>query len=305
MGEAVACTTDQTVLGEGPRWDARRDELLWVDILAGRVYRHRIGNNGDLVPVDRYQVSGTVGAIAPIEGDEGWLLAAERRFLHLSPDGNVRSLTDDVAAVGTRMNDAACDPQGRFWAGTKADQVGGAALYRFDGGGHTEMVRDGMTISNGLDWSPDGATMYLADSGTRIIHAFAFEPESGTISDERDLVEVPKTVGAPDGLTVDTAGDLWVAIWGGWQVRRYSPDGVLRQELPIPAEQTSACAFAGAGLHRLYVTSATEDWSEEQRRSQPGAGLVYRLETDATGLPARPFRPNQAWWATAGNEGDG
>ena len=118
-------------------------------------------------------------------------------------------------------------------------------------------------------------------------------------------MEVPKTVGAPDGLTVDTAGDLWVAIWGGWQVRRYSPDGVLRQELPIPAEQTSACAFAGAGLHRLYVTSATEDWSEEQRRSQPGAGLVYRLETDATGLPARPFRPNQAWWATAGNEGDG
>ena len=171
MGKAIACTTDQTILGEGPRWDARRGELLWVDILAGCVYRHRIGGNGDLVLVDRYEVGETVGAVAPVEGDDGWLLAGERRFLHLSPDGTVRPLTGSVASLGTRLNDAACDPQGRFWAGTKADEPGGAALYRFDGDGRTEMVRDGMTISNGLDWSPDGATMYLADSGTRTIHA--------------------------------------------------------------------------------------------------------------------------------------
>ena len=242
----------------------------------------------------------TVGAVAPVEGDDGWLLAGERRFLHLSPDGTVRPLTGSVASLGTRLNDAACDPQGRFWAGTKADEPGGAALYRFDGDGRTEMVRDGMTISNGLDWSPDGATMYLADSGTRTIHAFAFDPEAAPFPMKRVLVEVPEAVGAPDGLTVDTEGDLWVAIWGGWQVRRYSPDGVLRQELPIPAEQTSSCAFAGSGLHRLYVTTATEDWSDEQRRAEPGAGLVYRLDTGATGLPARAFRPNPGWWAKPG-----
>ena len=232
MGEAVACTTDQTILGEGPRWDARRDELLWVDILAGRVYRHRIGNNGDLVPVDRYQVSGTVGAIAPIEGNDGWLLAAERRFLHLSPDGRVRRSPTSVAAVGTlheRRRMRSTGPVLGWYQGRRGGWRRPLSVRRW------WAHRNGPRRHDDLEWSglePDGATMYLADSGTRIIHAFDFEPESGTISDERVLVEVPDVVGAPDGLTVDTAGDLWVAIWGGWQVRRYSPDGVLRQELP-------------------------------------------------------------------------
>jgi sugar lactone lactonase YvrE len=244
-------------------------------------------------------VAGTVGAVAPVDGDEGWLLAAGRRFLHLSPDGSLRPVTDDVAPTGVRMNDAACDPQGRFWAGTKADRAGGAALYRLDGDGHVEVVLQGLTISNGLDWSPDGATMYLADSGPRTIRAFTFDPEFGTISDERVLVEVSAHVGAPDGLTVDADGDLWVAIWGGGRVHRYSPAGVLVQELLVPAVQTSSCAFAGPGMHRLYVTTATEGWNDEQRRAEPGAGLVYRFDTDTTGRPSNPFRPDPTWWVTA------
>jgi sugar lactone lactonase YvrE len=299
IAEAVACTTEQTILGEGARWDARRGELLRVDILAGRVYRDLVGDDGVLVPVATYQVPGSVGAIAPVDDDDGWLLAAGRRFLHLSPDGSLRRLTDDVVPAGTRMNDADCDPQGRFWAGTKADHVGGACLYRLDGEGHTELILDGLTISNGLGWSPDGRTMYLADSGPRLIHAFTFDSERGTISDDRMIVELQAEIGAPDGLTVDADGDLWVAIWGGGRVHRYSPAGVLRQELLCPASQTSSCAFAGPGLHRLYVTTATEDWSDEQRRADPAAGLVYRLDTDATGRPANPFRPDPGWWASA------
>jgi sugar lactone lactonase YvrE len=109
-GAAVACTTEQTVLGEGVRWDARRGELLRVDILAGRVYRDRIGDDGNLAPVRVYTVPGTVGAIAPIEGDDGWLLVASRGFIHLRPDGSTRTLAE-VAPTGTRMNDGACDPQ--------------------------------------------------------------------------------------------------------------------------------------------------------------------------------------------------
>ncbi len=297
--EAIACTSEQMILGEGPRWDARRGELLRVDILAGRVYRDRVDHDGALIPVDTYQVAGTVGAVAPVDGDEGWLLAAGRRFLHLSPDGSLRPVSDDVAPTGVRMNDAACDPQGRFWAGTKADRAGGAALYRLDGDGHVEVVLQGLTISNGLDWSPDGATMYLADSGPRTIRAFTFDPEFGTISDERALVEVPAEIGAPDGLTVDVDGDLWVAIWGGGRVHRYSPAGVLVQELLVPAVQTSSCAFAGPGMHRLYVTTATEDWNDQQRRAEPGAGLVYRFDTDAIGRPSNPFRPDPTWLAAA------
>jgi len=294
--KAVACTTEQTQLGEGARWDARRDELLRVDILAGRVWRDRIADDGALLPVRAYQVPGTVGAIAPVQDDGGWLLAAGRGFAYLAEDGALGSLAE-IAPTGTRMNDAACDPQGRFWAGTVAPQAGGAALYRLDADGQVERVLDGLTISNGLGWSPDGGTMYLADSGPRVIHAFAFDGRHGTLSQDRILVRVPQDVGAPDGLTVDAAGDLWVAIYGGGCVHRYSPAGDLRQVLHVPAQQSTSCAFAGPGLDRLYVTTATEHWSDEARRAQPGAGLVYRLDTDARGLAAAPFRPEPLWWA--------
>ena len=297
---AIACTTEQTLLGEGARWDERRDELLRVDILAGRVYRDRVAADGRLVAIRSYQFAGTVGAIAPIEGDEGWLLAAGRNLAHLAPNGSLRPLAE-LAPAGTRLNDAACDPQGRLWAGTLADdhRTGGGGLYRFDREGRVDLVLDGLTISNGLGWDPDGHTMYLADSGTRSIWAFDFDGAHGTITGERVLATIHKDVGAPDGLTVDAAGDIWVAIYGGGQVRRYRSDGSLRETLHVPAPQTTSCAFAGPGLHRLYVTTATEGWSDERRRAEPAAGLVYWVDTDATGRPASPFSPYAAWWATA------
>ena len=120
-GSAIACTVEQSLLGEGVRWDARRKEMLRVDILAGRVYRDRIDENGGLVPVRTYTVPATVGAIAPIEGDDGWPLAAGRGFVHLRADGSTRTL-DEATPPATRMNDGASDPQGRFWAGTLADE---------------------------------------------------------------------------------------------------------------------------------------------------------------------------------------
>ena len=149
-----------------------RDELLRVDILAGRVFRDRVAGDGGLLPVRAYHVPGTVGAVAPIEGDEGWLLAAGRGFLHLGPDGTLRTIAE-VSPAGTRMNDAAADPQGRFWAGTLADgfRPGGGSLYRLDGTGRIDRVLEGLTISNGLGWSPDGTTIYLVDSGPREIRA--------------------------------------------------------------------------------------------------------------------------------------
>ena len=157
---------------------------------------------------------------------------------------------------------------------------------------------DALTISNGLGRSPDGDTMYLVDSGPRVIHAFAFDADRGTISAGRILVTVPEDAGAPDGMTVDSAGDLWVAIYGGGRVNRYAPDGSLREAYPIPARQCTCCAFGGPGLHRLFVTTATEGWTDEQRRAEPAAGLVYRVDTDAAGRPASPFRPDPAWWQT-------
>ena len=294
---AVSCTSGQCLLGEGARWDARRNELLRVDILAGHVYRDCLDPVGGLVPVRTYQVPGTVGAVTPLDGDSGWLLAAGQGFTHLRLDGSLRPIAE-VATAGTRMNDAACDPQGRLWAGTLADDhhEGGGALYRLDRDGRTEQVLGDLTIPNGLDWSPDGSTMYLADSGPRVVHAFEFDAERGTISAGRDLVTVADDVGRPDGMTVDAVGDLWVAIYGGGRVHRYSPDGALRQVLRVPAEQTTSCAFAGPGLHWLYVTTGTEGWSDDDRRAEPAAGVVYRLDTDASGRPAAPYRPDPTWW---------
>ncbi len=303
MGEpaaAVPRTTEQTVLGEGVRWDARREELLRVDILVGRVHRDRVLDDGRLEPVAVYQVPGTVGAIAPVSGDDGWVLAAGRGFTYLRPDGS-RRLLAEVAPEGVRMNDAACDPQGRLWAGTMADdqREGGGALYRLDASGRTELVLSGLTISNGLGWSPDGRTMYLIDSGPGVVHAFDFDGRHGTIARPRAMVTVDEDVGAPDGMTVDTAGDLWVAIYGGGRVQRYSPDGNLLEEWLLPAEQTTSCGFAGRGLHRLYVTTATERWTDERRRAELSAGLVYSFETDTMGRPAEPYRPDATWWSAA------
>ena len=297
-GVAIACTDEQAQLGEGVRWDARRSELLRVDIVRGTVFRDGCSSGGGLAAVQRYELPWPVGMIAPIDGDDGWLLGAGRGFVHLAPDGRHRTITE-VSGPGTRMNDGAADPQGRFWGGSLADDhhAGGGAFYRLDRTGHAEQVLDGLTIPNGVGWSPDGRTMYLVDSGPRVVHAFAFDGDRGTIADERVLLTVPEDVGAPDGLTVDAAGDLWIAIYGAGQVRRYSPDGELRETLDVPAAQTTCCAFGGPGLHTLYVTTATENWTDEQRAAEPAAGLVYRLETGATGVAAAPFRPDPAWWS--------
>ena len=296
-GQAVACNTEQTQLGEGIRWDGRRGELLAVDILAGRVARGLLRNDGLIERVGVYQLPETVGMIAPIQGDDGWVLGSGRGFVHLALDGTHRTIAQ-VAPAGTRMNDGACDPQGRFWGGTLADDhhTGGGALYRLDRTGRTEVMLEGLTISNGIGWSPDGRTMYLVDSGPRVVHAFTFDGDRGTISAGRVLVTVPEDIGAPDGMTVDAAGDLWVAIYGGGRVNHYAPDGSLRDVYPIPARECTCCAFGGPGLHRLFVTTATEGWTDEQRRSDLAAGLVYRVDTDATGRPAAPFRPDPEWW---------
>jgi sugar lactone lactonase YvrE len=234
----------------------------------------------------------TVGAITPVDGDDGWLLAAGRGFVQLTPDGTFSTLAE-VAPPGTRMNDGSCDPQGRFWAGTMAEDhhAGEGALYRLDRNAQVDLMLDGLTIPNGLGWSPDGNTMYLIDSGPRLIHAFAFDADAGTISQGRTLVTVAREIGAPDGMTVDAAGDLWVAIYGGGRVHRYAPNGQVRAVLLVPAIQSTSCAFAGEGLDRLYVTTGTEGWSEEQRRAEPAAGLTYRFDTDSTGMSATPYRP--------------
>jgi sugar lactone lactonase YvrE len=286
-------------LGERPVWDAAAGCLIWVDILAGHLHRYRPGA-GDEV----YHAAGVpVGAAAPRAvkgageggtgrwaGGGGYVLAAADGFRLVGADGTPGGapLRPPGMAAGVRFNDGACDPAGRFWAGTVARdrRPGAGALYRLDPDGQITVVLDGVTESNGLGWSPDGGTFYFIDSGEPRprIRAFPCDLAAGTLGAPRDLVQPPPEQGIPDGLIVDAAGCVWVAFWGGHAVRRYSPAGALLAELPVPVSQPSCPALGGPDLADLYVTTAWEDMAPAQRAAEPLAGHLLRTRVDRAGL---------------------
>ena len=284
--------------GEGPTWDDGRGELLWVDITAGQVRRASVDADDTLTELAVHRGGDTVGAVVPA-ADGGWLLAADGGFTHLPADGTARVLvtlageggTD--AGGGTRMNDAACDPAGRFFAGTMAfdERPGAGTLYRLDLDGTVTTVLDGLTVSNGIGWSPDGGTVYLADSGPGVVHAFDYDLASGTFAAGRVLLEFTGDDGVADGLTVDDEGCVWTALWGGGQVRRWSPDGELLAVVDVPgAEQTSSCAFAGPRRDLLVVSTSAEGLDDAARAAQPDAGRLYAVRPGVTGPAASTYR---------------
>jgi sugar lactone lactonase YvrE len=192
-----------------------------------------------------------------------------------------------------RMNDGACDPQGRFWAGTMAydESPGAGVLYRLELDGTCTTVQTGLTISNGIDWSPDGSVMYLSDSGDAIVDAFDFDPVSGDIGGRRTVVRITERGEAPDGLTVDRSGDIWVAMWDGGEVRCYSPEGELRRTLTLPVDRPTSCAFGGEDGTTLFITTAREGLDEAAIARQPDAGRVFRVDgLGAAGKPCAPYR---------------
>jgi sugar lactone lactonase YvrE len=284
--------------GEGPTWDAGRGELLWVDISAGQVRRASVDADDTLTELAVHRGGDTVGAVVPAV-DGGWLVAADGGFTHLADDGTARVLIalagegGTEADGGTRMNDAACDPAGRFFAGTMAfDQRPGAgALYRLDLDGTVTTVLDGLTVSNGIGWSPDGGTVYLADSGPGLVHAFDYDLDSGTFAAGRVLLEFTGDDGVADGLTVDDEGCVWTALWGGGQVRRWSPAGELLAVVEVPrVAQTSSCAFAGPGLDLLVVSTSAEGLDDAARAAQPDAGRLCTIRPGVTGPAASVYR---------------
>ncbi len=278
-------------LGERPFWDAGQACLMWVDINAGRLHRYRPGV-GDEIALDLSGVA--LGAAAPRRGG-GYVLATAAGFRLTGAAGEIEegALRPPGMPADAHFNDGACDPAGRFWAGTVTGDVrpGAGALYRLDPGGTVTMALDGVTESNGLGWSLDGGTFYYIDSGEPEprIRAFRFEAASGELGRSRDLVRFPGGGPVPDGLVVDAEGTLWVAIWGAGQVHRYAPDGELLAVLPVPASQPTCPAFGGPGLDELYLTTAWEGMTGEQRAAEPLAGHVLRAIPGARGGPALAF----------------
>lgn len=290
---ARVCSAGRGLLSEGPRWDADRAELIWVDILAGEVHTAPLGDDGRLEPVRTLRVGRHVGAAAPATGG-GYVLAAAGGFWHVDDHGALTELAQpEPGRTDVRMNDGICDPQGRFWGGTMAyaETPGAGRLYRLELDGRCTLVLDGLTISNGMGWSPDGATMYLADSGTGEVYAFDFDPARGSVDRRRTLVHVDIPGAAPDGLTVDSTGDVWVALWNGGALARYAPDGSLRQTVPVPVDRPTSCAFGGPDGATLFVTSSREGLDEAALARQPQAGHVLRIDgLGVTGAPCTPYR---------------
>jgi sugar lactone lactonase YvrE len=273
-------------LGEGALWDWRGGLLVSVDIPAGRVLVSD--------PRDRSTRSFDVGqpvSAAMLRGGRDLLFAVRDGFATLDLEtGAVEPLVAvEADKPANRMNDGACDPSGRCFAGTMAtdDTPGAGTLYRLDGDLSVHVVLRGVTISNGLGWSPSGSVMYYIDSKAGGIDAHDFEADSGALSGRRRLVDTDPAWGLPDGLAVDAEGGIWVAFWDGSALRRFSAEGELTETLELPAARPTRPAFGGPDLDQLYVTSAKLDPGQAVDGDLGGA--IFVLEPGVRGVRANVF----------------
>lgn len=268
--------------GEGPVWDARTGELVWVDIPAGLLHRSDASTGADTAT----QAGMKLGAVA-VASSGGFAAAAEDGFGLIDDGGHLELLDRALPDPGTRMNDAACDSQGRMWAGSLGAGIapGSGLLHCWEPGQPSRVVLRGLTLPNGIAWSPSGKQMYLADSIAGAVYEFGFEAGEGRLGERRVLIEIPPEQGLPDGLCADADGCLWLAVWGGWQVRQYDPNGRLLATVGFPVAQPSACAF-GPGT-TLYVTSAWEGLPSDH--GQPLAGSVFAFDAGIRGAETGVF----------------
>lgn len=280
---AVDC---RNLLGEGPAWDAGTGTLLWVDITGRLVHRYDPSSGRATERPLEQRASAVIpratGGLALALEDGIWLADAD--------DGPLRRLAGiEADDTRTRLNDAKCDPGGRLWVGSMADDSspGAGALYRVDPDGSVETVLVGTTISNGMGWSPDGRLMYYVDSAVHRIDVLDFDVANGSASDRRPFAHLPEDWGLADGMTVDAAGHLWVAFWDGWAVRRFTPDGACERTVGLPVARVTSCAFGGDDLGDLYVTSS--GGLPAGGVDQPLAGAVFLVRPGVMGAPATPF----------------
>ena len=208
----------------------------------------------------------------------------------MRPTTRVATVEADIP--DNRMNDGYVDARGRFWAGTMnmRGRMHGS-LYRLEPDGLVTVARTGFTLSNGMDWSPDGRTFYHIDSAVGAIDAFAFDLSSGDLGPPRRIVEIDidPELGFADGMCVDADGALWTAVWGTGEVRRYTPDGVLDRTVRLPVTQPTSCIFAGDALDVLVITTAWHRLPSDELGRQPHAGSLFCCRPGTTGRPTHTF----------------
>lgn len=289
----------KAALGEGPCWDATRQRLYWIDIYAGNLHVYDPVTGDDRI----HTLGQPIGCVAPARS--GRLMLALREGLATLDLFSARDSADFLAAptlkflaqpelhlLENRFNDGKCSPDGRFLAGSMHQpetQITGS-FYSLSPDGTLKTLLSHIGISNGLTWSPDHKTLYYIDTPTHNVVAYDYDLTTGDIANPRTVVSVPAEFGWPDGMTSDTQGRLWVALWGGASVTVWDPaSGQLIERLPIPAKNVSACTFGGPGRNQLYITSARKGLDDATLAAYPLTGGLFRIETDVEGMPAFEF----------------
>lgn len=291
--DAQACNTETYFLGECVRWDAQLGELSWVDVNAGTFYR-AVVDGPRVTIVHTYDCGAYLTAVTPFDDrDFGWIIAQGQSLYQLDREGAKHLLAaPEGHNVGrVRTNDGSADPQGRFWIGSMAfgAVAGQGSLYRFSQEEGVTTVMSGVTISNGLGWSPDTSTLYYVDSGPGTLTAYDYD-ETGSLTRPRVLARLDyPSEGTPDGICVDVDGNIWVAIWGGSEVRHYSPTGELLGRVRVSTSQPSCCALGGPLGTTLYITTAQEDLAVDTLENEPDAGRLFCVDVGVRGLPLLTF----------------
>jgi sugar lactone lactonase YvrE len=279
--EAIGDAID--LLGESCVWSEAEAALYWVDV-RGRMMRRYRQATGDVASFPVHEMPASLA----LRASGGVLLAMESGIAAFDPDsGRLEPVaTPSEPIPHQRFNDGRCDRQGRFWVGTLNDRDRDATgtLFRLGPKLRLDPVLHPVTIPNSLAWSPDGTTMYFSDTTSREIWAYDFDAPTGTPSRRRVFARVPAP-GTPDGSTVDAEGGLWNAEYDGWRVCRYLPDGKLDRVIALPVQRPTCCAFGGPGLRTLFVTTAAQKLSEQERAAQPLAGRLLALDVGIAGLP--------------------
>ena len=281
------------LLGESPVWHPGEQVLYYCDIPGHSLQRFDPAAQA----LEQWSFEAEPASLAPLLGG-GLLLAMRDGLWHFDPtNGQRKRLAEPPYDMATeRFNDGKCDPQGRFWVGTiyEPREPALAALYCFNAG-KLARRKDGITVSNGLAWSPNGRTMYWSDTKAHTIYAFDFEPVSGALANKRVFASFPVKQagqaldtygGRPDGAAVDAEGCYWVAMFEGQRLLRLSPQGEILRELRLPVRCATMPCFGGPDLKTLYITTAREKRPEAELAAQPLAGCVLALDVDVPGLPA-------------------
>ena len=281
-------------LGEGPLWDSRNKILYWIDIIDKKIFNYNSKTKTtSTIILDQY-----IGSIA-LSKSEKLLLALHHGFYFLdSKTGELKKINDPESNLPkNRFNDGKCDAHGRFWAGTTSfdelDPVG--ALYCLETDFKVRKIFNEVLISNGLAWSLDNKKMYYIDSPRREIYSFDYEIITGTIRNKKIIIKVPDDMGFPDGMTIDTDGNLWIAHWGAYLICKWDPrKGKLLDKIKIPANRVSSCTFGGSDLDELYITTAQRGFADIGKKLDKDSvneydGLLFKIKTDCRGLKTYEF----------------